>query len=105
MCLLQPGLTKVGEGGDVFPGQLHQVFALQRILRCAHNALGHVLQQLLPLMHVRYRRRDGDQFAVGAAGHGFAVHVADMPTEQPRGAGGGLVLPLPVPDVEGHFDR
>src|SRR5471030_3293346 len=49
----------------------------------------------------RYRH----QFTVGPADHRFAMHVTDMPTEQPRGAGGGLVLPLPVADVEGHFDR
>ncbi|MEG0882623.1 MAG: MFS transporter, partial [Janthinobacterium sp.] len=43
--------------------------------------------------------------AVGAAGHGFAMHVTDMTPQQPRGAGGGLVLPLPVADVEGHLHR
>ncbi|MNY65378.1 hypothetical protein D3C86_2026420 [compost metagenome] len=33
------------------------------------------------------------------------MHITDVPTEQPCSAGGGLVLPLPVADIEGHFDR
>ena len=89
----------------MFGGNCHQVIALQWVFGGAHNALGHVPQQLFPQMQVADGGRHGDQFAVGAPGHGFAVHVADMPSEQTCGVGGGLVLPLPVADVEGHLDR
>ncbi|MNF99022.1 hypothetical protein D3C84_819060 [compost metagenome] len=87
MGVLQLRVAQVGEGGDVFSGQLHQVVTLQRIFRGPHNALGHVPQQLFPLMQVAGGRWNRDQFAVDAARHRFAVHVADMPTEQARGTG------------------
>ena len=65
----------------------------------------HVPQQLFPQMQVADGRRYGDQFAVGAAGHGFAMHITDMSPQRAGGAGGGLVLPVPVANVEGHLDR
>jgi hypothetical protein len=48
MSRLQAGLAEAGEGGDVLAGQLHQIFALQWVFGGAHNALGHVPQQLFP---------------------------------------------------------
>ncbi|MNI76508.1 hypothetical protein D3C73_1327430 [compost metagenome] len=94
----------MGEGGNVLGGQLHQVIALQRIFRGPHDTLGHVSQQVFPLLQVTDGGRDGHQFAVGAARDRFAMYVTDMPPEQPRGAGGGLILPAPIADIEGHFD-
>ena len=93
-------MTKAGEGGDVFAGQLHQIIALQRVLGGAHNALVHVPQQLFPQMQIADGGGYGDQFAVGAARNGFAMHVTDMTTKRACGAGGGLVLPMPIANAD-----
>jgi len=67
------------------------------------NPLWPCAAQVFPLLQIAVGRRDSDQFAVDAARHRFAVHVADVATEQACGAGGGLVLPVPVADIEGSF--
>src|SRR5689334_5877485 len=78
MSTLPLRLAEAGEGRHVFAGQLHQVIALQRIFRGPHDTLGHVLQQLFPLLQVAGGRRDGDQLVVSATRYRFAVHIADV---------------------------
>ena len=88
----------------MFAGELREVVALEWILHRPHDALGHVAKQLFPLLQIRRGGRGGNQFAIGPARHGLAVHVADVTTEHSSGACSALVLPVPVADIEGHSD-
>src|SRR3989344_5373672 len=104
MCILPLRLAQMGESGDGFAGPLHQGIASQRVFRRAHDTLGHVPQQVFPLLQVAGGGRYGDQLAVGATGHRFAVHIVHMAPEQSRSARWRLVLPVPIADIEGHPD-
>ena len=81
-----------------------QVIALQGVFHCAGQTGPHVRQKLLPHLQVGGRWRRRNQFAIRAPGDTFAVQVGDMTAQQAGGGAGGLVLPLPVADVEGHAD-
>src|SRR5450830_964979 len=97
------GATQAGEGVHLFACNGQQVVALQRVFHGPGYTLTHLAQQTFPQFQVGGARWQGDELAVRALGHGFAVQVVDMPAEQARGAAGGLVLPVPVADIEGHF--
>ena len=69
------------------------------------NTLSHMFEQLFPQMQVGGAGRQGHQLAVLAPRYSLAVQVIHMTAQQPRGGERGLVLPLPVADVEGHAEQ
>ena len=63
--------------------------------------MGH---QVLPVLQVGVGWRCGDQFAVRATAHAFAVQIGDVAAQQAGCGTGRLILPVPVADIEGHAD-